>query len=109
MSEAQQPEVIQKKQLVVANSNGARNASNPPTAVHVEEMKAGSVNIVDSAKAYWHTAITVVAGILILLQQITPVFNFLPAGAQKYFAVAVAFVAAVLNFLKSNEVWVDDL
>jgi hypothetical protein len=83
--------------------------NHPRAAVDVIDSHPGPTTTLDRAKGYYHTIITLVGAVLVLLNQITPVTDFLPASVRGYVSVAIVFVTAALNFLKSNEHWVDDL
>jgi hypothetical protein len=71
--------------------------------------KAGSVTFFDKVKGYYHTLITVVGSILALLNQFTPLTNFLPDNVRGAITAAILFLTAVSNFLVSNQQWVNDL
>lgn len=78
----------------------------------VVNAKPGPVTVFDKLKAYYHTIITVLAAILVLLNEIAPAVHWIPGyGAQAagYVSAAIVFVAAAVNFLKSNEHWVDSI
>lgn len=100
-----------KKSLVVVNRPGAL-ASNPASAIVVKSILSGPVTFFDRVKAYYHTLITVVGGVLALLNQVSSAVGWIPDYGPKlagYVSVGIIFVTALLNFLKSNEVIVDDL
>lgn len=78
----------------------------------VVNAKAGPLTIFDKMKAYYHTIFTVLAAILVLLNQLLPVVHMIPGYGEQaagYVSVAIIAVTAVVNFLKSNEVWVEKL
>lgn len=78
----------------------------------VVNVKTGPVTVFDKLKSYYHTIITVLAAILVLLNEVAPAVHWIPGyGAQAagYVSAAIVFVAAAVNFLKSNEHWVDSI
>lgn len=77
--------------------------------VKVVDQEAGAVGFLDKAKGYYHTIITVIGAVLVLLNEVTPVTNFLPPTQRGWISVGIVFLTALANFLKSNEQWVDDL
>lgn len=79
-----------------------------PKAVVVNQAN-GTVGLLDQLKAYYHTAITVIGAILIALTQIATFANWVPGPVGGYITVGIAFLTGLLNFLKSNEVWVQKL
>lgn len=79
-----------------------------PTVKVVDE-KPGPVTWLDKAKGYYKELIVLVGAILVFLNEVTPVLNFLPEQDKRYVTVAIGFIAAVSTFLKRNEKWVDDL
>lgn len=86
----------------------SRIAGSPSAAnVHVVATKVGAVTILDKVKAYYHTLIAVVAAVLLFLNQVTPIADFLPVQYRHWFSTAVVVVGAALIFLKSNEHWID--
>jgi hypothetical protein len=84
-------------------------AERPAAPVKVVEQAAGPVNVLDKLKGYYHTIITVIGAVLVLVNEVTPVTDFLGGNSRHWVSVAVVFLTAVVNFLKSNEHWVDDL
>lgn len=76
-----------------------------PADLKVIKEKPGTVTFLDRAKAYYHTIITVIAALVIFLNEITPISRALNEQQQHYFSVTVIFLTALLNFLKSNELW----
>jgi len=87
-----------KQQVEVAQPSGD---------VTVVNTKPGEVGFVDKLKAYYHTIITVIGALLLLINEFTPLTDSLGSDVQKYINIAVVFLTALLNFLKSNEVWVN--
>ena len=75
----------------------------------VVKSKPGQVNWKDKAKAYWHTIITVIGAILVLLNQITPITSQFGGNVQMVTNTVIVFLTAFVNFLKSNEIWVNAL
>lgn len=77
--------------------------------VRVVDSKPGPVSWLDRLKGYYHGLIAAAASLLVVLNEVSPVLNFLPGNLKHYFDVLVVVVGAALTFLKSNEVWVDGL
>jgi hypothetical protein len=84
-------------------------AATPEAPVKVVAEATGPVTALDKAKGFYHTAITVVAAVLVFLNEVTPATNFLPGTAKHWVSVTVVLLAALANFLKSNETWIDSL
>jgi hypothetical protein len=94
---------VGSKQRIVLTESGT------PAVV---DAKPGLVTVIDKVKAYYHTAITVLAAILVLLNEVAPAAHWIPGyGSQAagWVSAAIVFVAAAVNFLKSNEHWVDSV
>ena len=84
----------------------------PDGAAAVIDSKLGPVTFTDKIKAYYHTLITVVGGILVVLNQVLPATHIIPGyGTQAagYVSAAIVFLTALVNALKSNETWVNAL
>lgn len=84
----------------------------PAGTVDVVNAKVGPLNIVDKLKAYYHTLITVLAAIIVILNQVAAVAHWIPGYGTAmggYISAAIVFVAALVNLLKSNETWVQKL
>lgn len=79
----------------------------PSGDVGVVNIKPGEVSFFDKLKAYYHTAITVLGALLVLLNEITPLTNSLGESAKHIVTVVILVLTAILNALKSNEVWVN--
>lgn len=68
----------------------------------------GPVTFADKLKAYYKGAIMILGAVLIILDQVTPVFDSIFHGtAHNIFASIVAGVTTFLGILKANEKWVD--
>ena len=78
----------------------------PP--VQVVDERTGAVTFLDKLKGYYKALITVLGAVLLGLNELTPVFNFLPTTAHHWLSVALSVLTAILTFLKANEHWVDD-
>ena len=50
----------------------------------------------------------VVGAVLLALNELTPLFDFLPTTAHHWLSVVISVLTAILTFLKANEHWVDD-
>jgi hypothetical protein len=94
-----------------------RRIQTPPNAdvhgpevpsVQVVDERTGAVTFLDKLKGYYKALITVLGAILLGLNELTPLTNFLPATAQHWASVAISVITAILTFLKANEHWVDD-
>ena len=79
----------------------------PSGDVTVVQTKPGAVGVGDKLKAYWHTIITVIGGVLVILNELTPVTNELGGDVQHIVTVVIILLTAVVNASKSNEVWVN--
>lgn len=77
--------------------------------VKVVNRKAGPVTLLDKFKGYYHTAIAVLGGILIFVNETTSALNFLPGNDKHYVDIGIAILTAIATLLKNNEQWVDDL
>lgn len=76
----------------------------------VVNAKIGPLTIFDKLKAYYHTLITIFAAILVLLNTLLSATHFIPGYGTAiggYVSFAIIAVTAIVNFLKSNEVWVN--
>jgi hypothetical protein len=96
----------QKVEMVPAPPEVAKETGKSAEVVVTAE-KPGEVNFVDKLKGYYHTVITVTGAILLLLNQVTPITDALGGEVQKWISAAIIFVTALLNFLKSNEQWIN--
>lgn len=69
----------------------------------------GPVTLSDKLASYYHTFITVLGGVLVFLNEATPVTNMLPEMDRHYVTAAILILTAVLNALKqavpANEAW----
>jgi hypothetical protein len=75
----------------------------------VTEAKPGTVSFGDKVKKYYKGLIALVGALLVLVNQVTPLTNFLGEDTQNLVSVVIVFLTAVATFLKSNEQWVDKL
>lgn len=75
--------------------------------VKVLDVKPGEVGFLDKLKAYYHTVITVLGGIVVFVNEVTPLTDALGPDVQRWVSVVVIFLTALLNMLKSNEVWIN--
>lgn len=73
--------------------------------VAVVDTASGVVTAWDKVKAYYKGAIAIVGATLVVLNQVTPIFNFVPDPIHHYFTVIVAVVTAAGVVLKQNEHW----
>ena len=106
---------VKKEEAVVSPSNTPTKQKQeiaPEGGATVIETKPGTVTFLDKIKAYYHTLITVVGGILVVLNQVLPATHIIPGyGTQAagYVSAAIVFLTALVNALKSNETWVNAL
>jgi hypothetical protein len=101
---------VVKKQLVIVNKTGAAN--DPASAVVVAKTLAGPVSLLDKIKGYYHTLITVLGAVLVLLNEAVGAVGWIPGyGSQiaGWVSAGIVFLTALVNFLKSNETYVDSL
>ena len=96
----------QKVEVVPVGPIRAEITGVPVKAVVVEE-KPGQVNFWDKTKAYYHTVITVLGGILVFLNEVTPLTDALGGDVQRYVTLAIIGLTAVMNAVTSNEKWVN--
>jgi hypothetical protein len=78
----------------------------PP--VQVVDERTGAVTFLDKLKGYYKALIAVIGAVLLALNELTPVTDFLPTTAHHWLSVAISVGTAILTFLKANEHWVDD-
>lgn len=109
MATKQRIEVAPRGIKVRVQRPGAAFADPPVAGVKVVATRAGAVTLLDKLKAYYHTLIVIVGSILVIVNEVTPLLNFLPDGGKQYVSVAIGVLTAVATALKSNEHWVDDL
>jgi hypothetical protein len=74
----------------------------------VVKTASGSVTWLDRLQNYWKFAIAAGGAILVALNDLTPVFNFIPAS-QPTVSTVIAVVTAALTWLKANEQWINEL
>lgn len=98
--------VRQKHQVKIAEPTEDKETPGPVLLVKTE---AGSVTWSDKVKAYYKGIIAVITSILVVLNTLTPVFNFLPGQDKQYITVGIAVIGGLLAFFKDNEHWVDAL
>lgn len=108
-----------KQRIAVAPRNGpqvtvqqpgaafADPAPNPP--VVVVATKAGTVTTLDKIKGYYKGLIAAVGSILVIINEVTPLLNFLPGQDKQYVNLVIGFITTAAVFLKDNEHWVDAL
>lgn len=68
----------------------------------------GSVTWRDKLKNYWKFAIAATGAILLVLNDLTPVFAVIPASQQTV-SIVIAIATALLTWLKANDQWVNEL
>jgi low affinity Fe/Cu permease len=77
-------------------------------ASNVVATSDAPLNFLDKFKSYYVQAITVVGSVLVLVNTLTPVLDFVPAAKSTVTAV-VAVLTAVSVFLTQNRQWVENL
>lgn len=106
---------IPTKHLVEVRPNTEVHGPIPQEAEHVvavRKVAAGPVSFMDKLKGYYHTIFTVLAALVVLLNELSSALGWIPDYGPKlagYISVAVVLLTAVVNGMKSNESWVDDL
>lgn len=70
---------------------------------------AGPLKTTDKLKGYYKQAITALGAVLASVNELSPIFNMMPGQDKHYVTVGILAGTALLNFLKSNEQWVDQL
>lgn len=78
-------------------------------SVKVLKVKSGAVNALDKLKGYYHTLITVLGAVLVGINELSPITDHLPVSDKHYVTLTILGITALVNALKSNEVWVDQL
>ncbi|QHB37454.1 membrane protein [Mycobacterium phage Leopard] len=102
--------IKQRVEVVTAESpSGATPVDVPAAEVVVVDQKQGTVTFTDKMKAYYHTIITIIGAILVLLNEVTPITDGLPDSWQRGLSVVIVFLTGVANALKSNEKWINAL
>ena len=77
-------------------------------ATTVQGTETDVLSLLDKLKSYYTVIITVVGTALVVVNQLTPVLDFIPV-AKPYVTTGIAVLTGVLAFLKKNEQWVEDL
>jgi hypothetical protein len=95
-----------KRRITTPPNANVHGPEVPP--VQVVDERPGAVTFLDKLKGYYKALITVVGAVLLALNELTPLTDFLPMTAQHWLSVAVAVGTAILTALKANEHWVDD-
>ena len=54
-------------------------------------------------RKYYKALVAGLGAVLVVLNEVTPLFNFLPGNAKHYFTVLVSVLTAVSVFLVKNE------
>lgn len=97
-----------KRRITLPTNSQVHDGAVAPKALVLQAVP-GPVTVLDKAKGYYKGIIAALGSLVIIINEVTPLFNFLPGQDKHYVTVAVAVVTGVLTFLKSNEHWVDDL
>lgn len=79
-----------------------------PPKVKVLTTAPGTLTWIDKLKGYYKGLITLVGSVLVIANELTPVFDFLPAQDKGYITAGIAALTALSAFLVSNQHWVDD-
>lgn len=103
------------KQRLELKSNAAQTpatllaANTPGAPVEVVAKASGPVSLLDKLKGYYKAVIAVVGALLIVLNELSPISDFLPTSARHWLTVGIAVLTAASNVLVKNQHWVDDL
>ena len=81
----------------------------PSGDIKVLKVKEGPVTGLDKIKAYYHTVITIIGALVVFINEVTSVTSQFSPDVQHTVTAVVLFLTALLNMLKSNEVWVNKL
>jgi hypothetical protein len=74
---------------------------------HVTAAKVGTVGWLDRAKNWYKSAIIFLGSALLIANELSPLFDHLPAQDKHYITVGIAAATWLLATLKANEKWVD--
>lgn len=77
--------------------------------VKVTKETDGPVTWLQKFQGFYKEAIVVVGSVLIVLNQVAPIFNFIPDPVHHYFVVIVAIVTGVSAVLVKNQTWINSL
>jgi hypothetical protein len=81
----------------------------PSGSAAVVDSKPGPLTFTDKMKQYYHTLSVVIAAILVILNEVTPITSQFGEGVAKAVTAAIVVLTGIFNALKSNEVWVERL
>jgi hypothetical protein len=87
----------------------ARVEVQPSGQAAIVETAPGPVTFIDKAKGYYHTLITLIGTVLVMVNELTPVTDHFSPTIRHGITVFVLAATVVVNALKSNEQWVDSL
>lgn len=97
-----------KRRIALPPNHEVHNLTVAPH-VKLGDPISGSVTFLDKAKGYYKGLIAALTALLVIVNEVTPVLNFLPGQDKQYVTAAIAVVGVALTFLKDNEHFVDDL
>lgn len=63
----------------------------------------------DQAKVWYGKAVVVLASLLAVANELSPVFDFLPGQDKHYITVGLSALAATVALLKKEQAWVNTL
>lgn len=66
------------------------------------------LTLLDKVKSYYVQAIAIIGTVLVVVNELTPVLDFVPA-AKHTVTVAIAVLTALSTLLKQNQQWVETL
>jgi low affinity Fe/Cu permease len=98
--------MTQKFQLAVPENPEVHGPGAP--RVTVLATGTGVVTTFDKIKGYYKGLVAAVGAIVVIANEMTPVFDFLPGQDKHYITVGVAVLTTLSTFLVANEHWVDD-
>lgn len=94
--------------LTIANVAEATNHAKAVT-VKVTKETDGPVTLIQKLQGYYKALIVLVGAILVIVNQATPIVNFLPANIQHYFNSIVVVLTAISVILVKNQTWINSL
>jgi hypothetical protein len=95
------------KQRIALPDNTSVHAATAPTAVVIEQ-KPGTVTVLDRVRGYYKGLIALIGALLVTINELTPITDFLPADQRHWITIAVSALTALSTTLVANEKWVDD-
>lgn len=76
----------------------------------VVKTSQAPLTLLDKAKGWYKDIVVAIGSILVIANELTPVFNLVVPAAEKHWVTAgIAFLTAALTFLQKNQAWVENL